>query len=83
MYAIVPSRGRYGSGSKERPARVCRSLTLALRLASRWTRAHQAAMRPHGGTSGGWRVVEVAVPRRDMVWWYGHDLDRVPSVGEQ
>jgi hypothetical protein len=43
-YAIVPSRGCYGSGSTVRALRVCRDRTMAHRLAARWTREYRSAI---------------------------------------
>ena len=56
-YAIVPSPGRYGSGEQVRPVRRGDDLAALQTAAERMTRTHQQAMRKHGGTSGGYRVV--------------------------
>ncbi|MCC7018050.1 MAG: hypothetical protein IT564_12720 [Rhodospirillales bacterium] len=73
-YAIVRSHGRYSSGDTIRPMAWRRDLAAAKKLAAKWSRAHQDAMRAYGGTSGGYRVV----PWRES--WLGVDLDRVPSL---
>lgn len=80
MYAIVPSRGRYGSSQSIRPMPVrgvgveLRDLIRARRLAERWTRDFRAGMRRYGGTSGGYRVVEY---REE---WLGWELDQQVSL---
>lgn len=79
-YAIVMSRGRYGSGEKVYASRVCGDLTTARRLAVRWTRHHQAEMARYGGTSGGFRVVETEAQTRREAVWVGHDLNDTPDV---
>jgi hypothetical protein len=79
-YAIVPTHGRYGSGERVHALSVHGALVKAEGRARRATRQFQAAMRAHGGTSAGYRVVETdATTRRDAVW-LGHELDRTPSV---
>lgn len=76
-YAVVPTSGRYGSGSIVRPVSRHRTLASATRAADRATRSYCAAMRPHGGSSGGYRVV---------AWrpeWLGWALDRVLDAAEE
>ena len=77
-YAIVPTPGRYSSGATVRPIFRCKTLSEAQRKAAKMTRAFQKAMRPHGGTSGGYRVVGLCEQDQS---WLGHDLDREPTVG--
>lgn len=73
-YAVVPSHGCYGSGSKVRP--LCRATTLeaAKKKAAKATREYRAAMAKHGGSSGGYRVI-----KSNDAWWYGHELDRMAT----
>lgn len=73
-YAIVKSHGCYGSGDTVRPMAWRRDLAAAKKLAAKWTIEFRAAMKPYGGTSGGYRVV----PWRAS--WLGVDLDRIPSL---
>jgi len=82
-YAIVP-QGCYGSGDIINPRRVCKLLATALKNAKKLTGAYQKAMRPHGGSSGGYRVIEVEDNEtRRNTSWFGHELDRIPSVKER
>jgi hypothetical protein len=37
-------------------------------------------MAKHGGTSGGFRVVETTARTRRNVSWRGHELDHEPTV---
>lgn len=78
MYAIVISQGRYSSNQLVRAARVCRDVHTALKLAHLWTRTHRESMYAYGGTSGGYRVVEVVCRRNAL--WFGYELDRLPSI---
>ena len=77
-YAVVPSRGCYGSGDTVRALRVCRDLRTAVRLATAGTREYRRGM--PGYTSGGYRVVETDARTRADAVWLGHDLDRDPGV---
>lgn len=76
-YAVVPSQGRYGSGTTVLVYRRSNSLEAARRAAEKASREFQGAMARHGGTSGGYRVVR---------WDRGDDriegyaLDRCPTV---
>ena len=74
-YAVVPSHGCYGSGSKVRPLSTHSTLARAERKAERATSEYRAAMRRYGGSSGGYRVVEARAS------WLGWELDRMPSLG--
>ena len=82
-YAIVISRGRYGSGSRIAPATVLGDRERAVSRAARMGREFRRVMRAYGGTSGGFRVVEVdaSVRSRCEVSWLGWELDLHPSVG--
>lgn len=77
MYAVVPTQGRYGSGEVVSPfaSDISGNLAKLRREAKRATREYQRAMAPHGGSGGGYRVVEYFGDS-----WYGHDLDRTPDV---
>jgi len=79
-YAIVPSHGCYSSESRVRPLRVMNDPERAKRLANRWTVEHRREMAKHGGTSGGFRVVETTARTRRNVSWRGHELDHEPTV---
>ena len=75
QYLIVPSQGMYGSGEDVQPVRRSNlSLRRVRLITDRMTRQHQASMRPYGGSSGGYRVIESAS------WTYGADLDRIPDA---
>lgn len=80
-YAIVPTAGCHGSGEKVRPLAVLADRFDAHYKARQKTRQFQDGMRPHGGSSGGYRVIVVdqSVKTRDDVEWFGHELDRIPS----
>lgn len=56
-YAVIKSPGRYGCG-KVKVDRLTNNRETAIKLAERWTRQHQAAMAPHGGTTGFYAAVE-------------------------
>jgi hypothetical protein len=79
-YAIVPSRGCYGSGERVRAVRVCRALDTAIQSAARLTASYRRSMARHGGSSGGYRVVETEARTSATASWYGHVLDRKPSA---
>jgi hypothetical protein len=82
-YAIVPSRGCYGSGSRVTALALRADRAVAIRLAKTATLEYRASMRSVGGSSGGYRVVvapEGAQNRLDCVWRYGHELDGLPSI---
>lgn len=79
-YAVVPSHGRYGSGDRVTALSVHGERAEAIRRAARATRQFQDAMRRHGGTSGGYRVVETDYSTIDDASWLGHELDRKPSA---
>jgi hypothetical protein len=76
-YAVVPSQGRYGSGDTVYTLYRTDDLDKARRRAAKATREFQDAMRPHGGTSGGYRVVPWGSDADRTV---GHALDRVQSA---
>jgi len=78
-YAIVPSPGCYGSGDIVRPVTVLSDSKKAKQLAARMTKHHQAEMRQHGGTSGGYRVVPVEAKSRREICWLGHELNLIMS----
>ena len=81
-YAVVQSAGRHGSGETVYAAGVCAELGRARSLAAQYTRAHKRSMARYGGTSGGYRVIEVhdSIRSRRDVSWMGMDLDGIPSV---
>lgn len=76
QYAIVPAPGMYGSQSKVRPVARSNSLERAQSRAAKATREFRAAMRKHGGSSGGYRVIE----HNGDDWWFGYELDRMPTA---
>lgn len=76
-YAVIPSHGCYGSGSKVHPVSRHRTIEAAEKKAAKATREYQDAMRRHGGSSGGYRVVEW--PHGEQ-WVWGHDADRMETV---
>lgn len=79
-YAIVPTAGCYSSGARVHALAVVGDLERARARARSATREYRAAMRPHGGSSGGYRVVATeATTRRDAVW-LGWELDLEPTV---
>ena len=80
-YAVVRSHGCYSEGETVYAARVCGSLRLAEKYAAYRTRQYQADMRPHGGSSGGYRVVEVTARSRAGLVWRGWELDATPDAG--
>jgi hypothetical protein len=74
IYSVVPTQGMYGSGEIVRSISRHRTLAAAQRAAARYTRDYQRAMSAHGGSSGGYRIVEA---------WdagLGHILDRQPDA---
>jgi hypothetical protein len=79
-YAVVPSQGCYGSGDRVSAEQVCDTRAAALTLAARLTVRYRARMRRHGGSSGGYRVVETEAGSAAETSWLGHALDRTPSV---
>ncbi len=76
-YAVVRSHGCYGSGETIYAVRVCGSLQTAITLAERKTRQYRQAMARHGGSSGGYRVIETHFESRRRASWVGHDLDAI------
>lgn len=75
-YAVIASAGRHGSGDLVLPCYTTADLGRARARAAKMTREHQAAMRPYGGTSGGYVVVEGSRASR----WRGHEADRLPRL---
>lgn len=73
LYAVVPSPGCYGSGSRVRPVRVLSTFERARRYAEAATADYRNGMPGH--TSGGYRVVE-AGPES----WFGWELDQEPTL---
>lgn len=74
-YAVVQSPGCHGSGERVRPISMHVDLAKALAAAKKATREYQRAMRPHGGSSGYYRVIEAP----DRVW-LGWELDLYPTI---
>ena len=68
-YAVVPSKGRYGSKDVVYASRSSNNLAKVTAKAKRMTTRFQK-----DGSSGGYRVV--AYRRR----WRGHELDRVADA---
>ena len=80
-YAVVRTHGCYGQSETVYAARVSDTLDAAERYAASRTRAHRSAMARYGGTSGGYRVVEVAPDAtRTSLSWRGIDLDSIPDA---
>ncbi|NCU71572.1 MAG: hypothetical protein EBY66_00925 [Candidatus Fonsibacter lacus] len=77
-YAVVPTQGMYGSGDNVRVAQISRSLQAARSIAKRLTQQYQAGMKPYGGSSGGYRVIEWVQTGRTIS---GYWLDRTPDAG--
>lgn len=71
-YAVVLSQGCYGSGETVQAISVHASLADARRAATAATARYKRAMARHGGTSGGYRVVETSVADPS---WLGRELD--------
>jgi hypothetical protein len=80
-YAIVLSQGMYYQGDRIRPERICQDFATASKLAWGWTKSYQRAMAPHGGSSGGYRVIEVddSATVKNTVW-FGHEIDLIPTA---
>ena len=76
-YAVVPARGMYGSGEKIHVWRHYGNLLAAQATAAELTRLHGQGMARHGGSSGGYRVIECAISTRAIS---GYDLDRTPDA---
>ena len=76
-YAVVPARGMYGSGEKIHVWRHYGNLPAAQATAAELTRLHRQGMARHGGSSGGYRVIECAISTRAIS---GYDLDRTPDA---
>lgn len=76
-YAVVPTQGCYGSGSRVRPALRTNDLATARKAAAKFTRQYKAAMKPCGGSGGGYRVVEWGHSDETRLGW---ELDRYPTV---
>ena len=79
-YAVVPTAGCYGSGSRVASLAVVADLGRAVSMARRSTAEFRRAMRPHGGSSGGYRVIATDVRDRRSVSWLGWELDLHPTV---
>lgn len=80
-YAIVQSQGRHYQGDRIHPERICQDYTTASKLAWGWTKNYQRAMKPHGGCSGGYRVIDVddSATIKNTVW-FGYELDLIPTA---
>ena len=74
-YAVVESRGMHGSGEKVRAVYRTNDLARAKKKAEKFTREYRESMERHGGSSGGYRVVE-----SENSEWLGNDIDSIPSV---
>ncbi len=82
-YAVVRSRGCYGSGEMVYAARVSQTRTAAEKYAERRTRQYRTALAQYGGSSGGYRVVEVAADATvRTLKWCGWELDGTPDAGQ-
>ena len=79
-YAVVPNQGCYGSGSQVRPDHRTNSIETARKVAARFTRRYKAAMSRHGGSGGGYRVIEWSGREATVGYILGCDLGRRPSV---
>lgn len=77
-YAVVPSQGTYGSDSKVYATYRSDDLDRAKAKAAKLTRDYQRDMRPHGGSSGGYRVI--AWDQEGVYLGYGHEADRRQSI---
>ena len=77
-FAVVPTQGMYASGDNVRVAQISRSLQAASKAAKRLTASYQAGMKPYGGSSGGYRVIEWVQTGRTIS---GYWLDRTPDAG--
>lgn len=75
-YAVIPSTGRHASGDLVLPAYATADLGRARKRAAKMTAEFQARMSRHGGTSGGYVVVEGTRSSR----WLGHEADRLPRL---
>ena len=78
-YAVIPSQGMYGSGSNVNTLYRTDDLTRAKQRAASMSRAHRDGMKRHGGTSGGYRVIEWGCDGTHV--GLGHDADRIRSIG--
>ena len=76
-YAVVPARGMYGSGEKIHIWKHYGNLAAAEAAAAELTRLHRQGMARHGGSSGGYRVIECTISTRAIS---GSDLDRMPDA---
>lgn len=76
-FAIVPTHGRYASHEYVDAERISRNGTKLRALARKWSREFQATMEKHGGSSAGYRVVQVCVGES---CWRGNVLDKKPTV---
>lgn len=76
-YAVVPSHGCYGSGSRVQTQYRTNDLAKAKAKAAKLTREYREAMVRYGGSSGGSRVVEWDSSDTTIL---GCDLDRYPSL---
>jgi hypothetical protein len=75
-FAIVPTQGMYGSGDIVRVARLSNDLDAARKIAKKLTAEYRQAMRPHGGSSGGYRVIVWgAADRTASGYWINHCPD--------
>lgn len=76
-FAVVPTQGRYSSGDIVRIAETASDLSTARAIASRLTKEYQSMMKPHGGSSGGYRVIAWGSADRTIS---GYSLDRTPDA---
>lgn len=77
-YAVIPSQGTYGSDSKVHASYRTDDLSRAQAKAEKLTREYQRGMAPHGGSSGGYRVI--AWDQEGTYLGYGHEADRCRSL---
>ena len=73
-YHVVEGSGMHGAGSRVRPSSTHRTLARALSAVRRRTAEYQDCMRPHGGTSGYYRVV---TSQQSRPVWLGHEIDAI------
>ena len=76
-YAVIPGPGMHGSGDRVRAVYRTDDLARAHRKAEQATSNYRAMMAPHGGSSGGYRVVEWRGAHKSCM---GVDADRMPTV---
>jgi len=63
-YAVIAGPGMHGSGEQVRAYYTTADRDRALKYAARATREFQLGMRPYGGSSGRYRVVECSADVR-------------------